>query len=87
MKLKYEFTVTQVCGAWCAVPVGKSAKLYSGVISLNETAAQMMKYLSEEISEEELVQKMLAEYDITEEKLRADVHEFIAQLEAQNLLC
>lgn len=87
MKLKFEFTVTEVCGVWCAVPVGKSAQAYSGVISLNETAAQMMKYLSEEISEEELVQKMLTEYDITEEKLRADVHEFIAQLEAQKLLC
>ncbi len=87
MKLKYEFAVNQVCGVWCAVPVGKSADKYHGVISLNDSAAEMMKMLSEEISEEELVQKMLAEYDVPEQDLREDVKAFIANLQAENVLC
>lgn len=87
MKLKYEFAVNQVCGVWCAVPVGKSADKYHGVISLNESAADMMKYLSEEITEEELVQKMLAEYDVPEQDLRKDVHDFVEKLKAENVLC
>lgn len=87
MKLKYDFSVNQVCGVWCAVAVGQSASKFSGVISLNETAADMMKYLSEEISEDELVQKMLAEYDVPEADLRRDVQAFIEKLKAQNVLC
>lgn len=87
MKLKYEFVVSQVCGEWCALAVGKSAKLYSGVINLNDTAATMIKYLSEDITEEELVQKMLAEYDVPEEELRQDVSAFIEKLREENVLC
>ncbi len=87
MKLKYEFSVNQVCGVWCAVAVGKSASKFSGVISLNETAADMMKLLAEDITEEELVQKMLTEYDVPEADLRQDVKAFIKKLNAENVLC
>ncbi len=87
MKLKYEFAVNQVCGTWCAVPVGKSASQYHNVISLNEVAADMIKLLSEDITEEELVQKMLKEYDVPEQDLRKDVQDFIEKLKAENVLC
>lgn len=86
MKLKYEFAVSQVCGAWCAVPVGKSANIYKGVICLNEPSADMMKLLKDDITEEQLVQKMLQEYDVEEQELRKDVHDFIEQLKAENVL-
>lgn len=87
MKLKYDFAVRQVCGIWAAVPVGESARRYHGVINLNETAADMMGFLKEEITEEELVQKMLTEYDAPESDMRRDVAAFIAQLQAEKLLC
>lgn len=87
MKLKYEFTVREICGTWCAVTVGQSARQYHNVINLNEPAADMMKFLSEDLTEEELVQKMLAEYDVPEADLRKDVAAFIEQLKAENVLC
>lgn len=87
MKLKFKFTVNQVCGAWYAVPVEESATQYSGLISLNETAADMMKFLAEDITEDQLVQKMLAEYDVPEPVLRKDVQAFIERLKAENVLC
>jgi len=86
MKLKYEFAVKQVCGLWVAVPVGESAKKYHGVINLNESGADMMKFLSEDITEEELVQKMLEEYEAPEEIIRKDVTEFIEQIKKENIL-
>lgn len=86
MKLKYEFAISQVCGAWCAVAVGDSARKYSGVISLNETAADMMKLLKVDISEEQLVQKMQEIYDAPEADLRKDVKDFIARLEEAKVL-
>ena len=86
MKLKYEFAIKEVCGLWCAVPVGSAAGRYSGIINLNATAADMMKMLSQDITEEQLVQQMLALYDVPEDALRRDVKAFIARLEAENVL-
>lgn len=86
MKLKYEFAVSQVCGAWCAVAVGDSARKFSGVISLNETAADMMKLLKDDFSEEQLVQKMQEMYDVPEADLRKDVKDFIVRLEEAKVL-
>lgn len=86
MKLKYEFAVNEVFGTWCAVAVGDSAREFSGVITLNESAADMMKLLSKEISEEELVQQMLEMYDAPEADIRKDVKDFVARLEAEKVL-
>lgn len=86
MKLKYEFVISEVCDTWCAVAVGDSARKYSGIISLNETAADMMRLLTENITEEQMVQKMLQMYDVPEEDLRRDVKDFIVRLEAAKVL-
>lgn len=80
MKLKYTFAVQKVTDFWAAVPVGQDSMNYNGVISLNETARDMMELLREDITEEELVQKMKELYDVDEATLRQHVHEFIGKL-------
>lgn len=87
MKLKYNFAVQKVTNFWAAVPVGRDAQRYNGVISLNESACDMLEFLREDITEEELVQKMLGEYDIDEGTLRADVRKFVQQLQEAEVLC
>lgn len=87
MKLKYNFAVQKVTNFWAAVPVGRDAQRYNGVISLNESACDMLEFLREDITEEELVQKMLGEYDIDEATLRADVRKFVQQLQEAEVLC
>ena len=52
MKLKYNFAIQEVTDFWAAVPVGKDAKRYRGVMSLNESAKDMMEFLREDITEE-----------------------------------
>lgn len=86
MKLKYDFAVQKVTDFWAAVPVGKDALRYNGVMSLNETARDMMEFLREDITEEELVQKMLGEYDIEEATLREHVHDFVQKLQEAGVL-
>lgn len=86
MKLKYNFAIQQVTDFWAAVPVGADAKRYNGVMSLNETARDMMEFLREDITEEELVQKMLETYEVDEATLRPQVHDFIKQLQDADVL-
>lgn len=86
MKLKYNFAVQKVTDFWAAVPVGADAKRYSGVISLNESARDMMELLRDDITEDELVQRMLGLYDIDEAQLRQDVRGFIAKLQEAGVL-
>lgn len=80
MKLKYNFAIQKVTDFWAAVPVGKDANRYKGVMSLNETARDMMEFLREDITEDELVKKMLETYEVDEEMLRPQVHDFVKQL-------
>ena len=68
------------------MPVGKDARRYRGVMSLNETAKDMMEFLREDITEEQLVQKMLETYDVPEEQLRHDVAELIQKLREAEVL-
>jgi len=92
MKLKYNFAIQQVTDFWAAVPVGADSRKYNGVMSLNESARDMMEFLREDITEEQLVDKMFQKYrddedDRTDEGdqrdlelLRSNVHDFVAQL-------
>lgn len=86
MKLKYNFAVQKVTDFWAAVPVGADARRYNGVISLNESARDMMELLRDDLTEDELVQRMLGLYDIDEAQLRQDVHAFVAKLEEAGVL-
>ena len=86
MKLKYNFAIQKVTDFWAAVPVGRDAHWYHGVMSLNESAKDMMEFLREDITEEELVQKMLETYEVPEEQLRRDVAELTQKLREAEVL-
>lgn len=86
MKLKYQLAVQQVMDFWAAVPVGKDSMRYNGVMSLNETSKDIIELLKEETTEEEIVKKMLEEYDVTEDVLRKHVSEFLDKLREEKLL-
>jgi len=98
MKLKYNFAIQQVTDFWAAVPVGADARKYNGVMSLNESAREMMEILREDITEDELVDKMFAKYrddenDRTEEGDKRDyailqnaVRDFVQKLADADLL-
>jgi hypothetical protein len=59
---------------------------FNGLMNLNETGAFLWKKLAEGAELEELVQSMLSEYDIDEQTARADIQEFIGQLQEKGLL-
>ena len=80
MKIDKEFVIREIAGDYVIVPTGKTVLNFNGLITVNEVGAFIWKTLQEDITEEELVKKVLEEYEIDEETAKNDVAEFIEKL-------
>ena len=54
MRLKYELTVIDMDGELTAVPTGKGADDFHGILKLNETAAEILEQLKEDTTPEKV---------------------------------
>ena len=87
MKLAFDFETMEIGDEWIAVPVGDEAKRFHGVVNLNEVAAQMMKYISESSTPEEVHQKLCMDYPNDDPKeVGENLCEFLNWLVQQRLL-
>ena len=78
MKLKKEFVTKNVGDAQVMVAVGSSA--FSGVVRSNSTAAAIVDLLKEETTKEKIVAAMLEKYEVSEERVSADVDKILEKL-------
>ena len=86
MKIKNGFVVRKIANQYMAVPVGARAKELHGMIGFNETAAFLWELLKENRTEEELVQMLLAEYEVEEDQAKRSVNRFHEMLEKEGVL-
>ena len=86
MKIKEGFLLREIAGGTVVVPVGKTSVDFNGMITLNDTGAFLWKQLENDISEEELLQRLLAEYNVTEDLAKKDINAFIAKLKDAGLI-
>ncbi len=86
IKIKEGFMLREVAGSYAVVPVGKASLQFKGMITLNETGAFLWKNLAEGIEKEELLKKMLAEYDVLESEASKHIDQFIEKLEKSGIL-
>lgn len=86
MKLKNEMLLREVAGEIIAIPVGKTALNFNGMICLNEVSAEIWKGLQEEQSKEEILERILQEFEVSREEAAADLEEFLQQLRQNDLL-
>ena len=80
MKIKRDFILREIAGDILLVPAGKTALDLNVMLTLNEVGAEIWKMLPEVESEEEIVQRLLQEYDAEPAQVREDVSEFMSQL-------
>lgn len=81
MKINKDFTIQKVGASWVAVPVGEASRRFHGMLQLNETGAFLWKQMAKrDVSEEELVDALLAEYEIDRETAARDVARIVASL-------
>ncbi len=86
MKLKYKFVVQEVSDGFVAVAVGADASKFNGIIRMNKTSAFVFEQLMEEVTEDEIIAKMMDKYDAEEKVMRKDTKDFIAKLAEADLL-
>ena len=76
MKIKKGFVLRVVGGESVVVPVGEMSKTFHGMINLNETGAFLWKFFSSEHTVDEAVVALCTEYEVEEDRARADVEKF-----------
>ena len=86
MQINQDFTIQKVGASYVAVPIGETSKNFRGMVQLNETGAFLWKLMAaKDCTEEELVEAMLAEYEVAREVAAADVHAVVETLRKNNL--
>ena len=86
MKLKLEFVLREIAGDLLLIPAGKTALDLNGMLTLNEVGAEIWKLLPEVESEDEIVSRLLEQYEVDEKTLRADVSDFLASLKSLGIV-
>lgn len=85
MKLKYSFENVELDDQIVAVPVGKAAKEFNGVVKLNESALEIFKLLEHETTVDEIVAKLKEQYG-DDPDIRRYVEDAIEYLKGEGIL-
>lgn len=86
MKIKSGFIVRKVADEYFAVPIGDMSKESNCMIRLNATGVYIWNQLQKESTFEEVLQKILTEYDIDKEDAITDLDNMINYLEENHLI-
>ena len=86
MKIKEGYLVHEVAGNYVIIKIGQEAVNFNGLITLSESAKMLWDLLKNDASIDDLVNKLLSEYEIDEETARRDTLEFIDSLKKNNIL-
>lgn len=87
MQINKDFTIQKVGAAYVAVPVGETSKHFHGMVRLNETGAFLWNQMvGVEKTEAELVDALLAEYDVSREIAERDVHRVVELLSENKII-
>lgn len=86
MKINPDFVLRKIAGDIVIVPTGNAGQYFNGLITLNEVAALIWEQIIESKSREEIVEKVLEIYNVTEDVARKDVNGFLDMLKERNIL-
>lgn len=87
MKLKYQFAVSTVAGKSVAVAVGEDLEKFNGFVKMNETGAFIFGLLKNEVSKEEIISALKAEYSgASDEEIASSVDAFLETLNKKGII-
>ena len=86
MKIKNGFAKRKIADSNIVVPVGRATNDFNGMITLNESGSFFWDCLTSETTIDEVVEKVICEYDIDKETARKDVEKFVDMLRENNLV-
>lgn len=80
MRIEKEFILREIAGEHIIVPTGDTVLQFNGMITVNDLGLVLWELLQNDITEDEMVEKVLEEYEIDEKTARNDIQEFIESL-------
>lgn len=89
MKATENYQIKEIAGTSVLIPAGQNVIEYKGILQLNSTAAFIWSQLQEEISYEELLSRLAAEYEAVGDEIkiiRADLDAFISKAGEHGLI-
>ena len=86
MKINKELVKREIAGDTILVPVGKTVYDSNGLFVLNELGGFLWDRLEKAENEEELLQAVLNEYEVTEETAKKDLRTFLDKLRELGIL-
>lgn len=86
MKVNKNFVVRQIADEYIIVPIGEAVINFNGMVTVNEVGKFIWEQLYEDLAQEELLQRIIQEYDIDEQTAAEDMKEFLDKLKQGGLL-
>lgn len=86
MKIRKELLKREIAGESFLVPLGKTTYEANGLYALTDLGAFIWDLLPEVENEEEILEKILSEYEVDESTAKADLTEFIEKLRKMDIL-
>ena len=86
MEIKDGFTLRNVAGCEIVVPIGNANEIFNGMITLNDSASFFWTLLQKETTVDKMVKRTTEEYDVSEQKAKKDIENFISLLKENNLI-
>lgn len=80
MKIKDGFVLRRVLDEAIVVASGEASKSFHGMIKLNDSAADIWGWISENLSENEIAAKLAEKYEIAPQKAAEDTRAMIEQM-------
>ncbi|MBE7011579.1 MAG: PqqD family protein [Ruminococcaceae bacterium] len=86
MKIKPGYMLREVAGCNVVVSIGVETMDFGGMINLNDSGAFLWKLLENGATQDELLEKMLEEYDVDEKTAKEGINAFINKIREADLL-
>ncbi len=86
MKIKKELIKRDIAGDTILVPVGKTVYDSNGLFVLNEVATFIWDILAECETQQVIVEKILEEYEVSQDEAEKDTTEFLAKLREMQII-
>lgn len=86
MKVSNDFILRSIAGEHLLIPVGDAALSVRGLIALSESGLLLFEQLKDGCSRQELISKLLSEYEVSAAEAEADTDAFLDQLRQLNML-
>lgn len=80
MQTNKDVIYRNIAGEHVLIPVGSVAMENNGMFVMTELGGEIWQLLEQGLEKEEIIAKLLTEYEVEESVLRADVEEYLSKL-------